>query len=421
MSDPASRLRRDVVWNLAPVVLLGVVGLGLNFIIGGYWGPEALGSFNLVTTGFMALAVLGAGGLQFAVLRAIAEDPGDRDRVASVVVGALVPNVVFAALATLVFVLIRHPIGNLVGSTAVADGMLWAAPGLFCFAVNKVLLGVVNGLRRMRAFAIYTSLRYVLIGSGLVLALAVALPADHLPVIWTLTEGTLLLVLIGELLVTVKLGRAAGWVGWMKRHIDFGARGVLATLAYEVNSKLDVWMLGVALSETQVGIYSLASALFEGVMQLAVVVQNNLNPLMARHLAANQPEEVVSIVRRSRRWFIPAMVGCCAIGALMYPIVIPWLVGNEAFAAGTIPFAIMMAGVALASPYLPYAQLLLMAARPGWHTVYISLMVAVAFVVNLVLIPRLGLAGAATGTAAGVVASAILLRVMVKLRIGIKI
>ena len=39
--------------------------------------------------------------------------------------------------------------------------MLWAAPGLFCFAINKVLFGVVNGLRRMRAFAIYTSLRYI--------------------------------------------------------------------------------------------------------------------------------------------------------------------------------------------------------------------------------------------------------------------
>lgn len=431
MSDPRSaeaeveehrrRLRRDVVWNLAPVVLLGVVGLGLNFLIGGWWGPSALGAFNLVTTGFMALAVLGAGGLQFAVLRAIAEEPEDRARVAAVVVGALIPNVVFAAIATAVFVAIRHPLGALLDSEPVAIGMLWAAPGLFCFAINKVLLGVVNGQRRMRAFAVYTCLRYTLIAVGLLVARAIAMPADQLPVIWTFAEGGLLLVLIGELLVTVKFGDSGGWRTWMKRHIDYGARSVLSTLAYEVNSKLDVWMLGVALPDAQVGVYSLASALFEGVMQLAIVVQNNLNPLLARNLAAHRPAEVVAIVRRARRWFVPLMVSCCALGAALYPVVIPWVIGNAAFAEGTIPFAIMMAGVALASPYLPFAQLLLMASRPGWHTVYVLLTVVVAFVVNLALIPTLGLAGAATATASGVIASAVLLRVMVRFRLEIRI
>ena len=43
------RLRRDVVWNLVPIALLGVVGLGLNFLIAAWWGAAALGVFNLVS------------------------------------------------------------------------------------------------------------------------------------------------------------------------------------------------------------------------------------------------------------------------------------------------------------------------------------------------------------------------------------
>ncbi len=132
-------------------------------------GQVALGVFNLVTISWFAFAVLGAGGLQFAVLRAVAEDPDDRDRLAAVVAGALIPAVGLAAAATGLYVLLRVPFGALQGP-AVAEGMLWAAPGLFCFALNKVLFGVVNGLRRMRAFAVYTSLRYVLIAVGLLLA-----------------------------------------------------------------------------------------------------------------------------------------------------------------------------------------------------------------------------------------------------------
>src|SRR5207248_717578 len=107
VTEQGRRLRRDVVWNLVPVVLLGVVGLGLSFVIASWWGPSAFAVFNLVTTAYFALAVLGACGLQFSVLRAVAEQPDDRERVAAIVVGALVPNLALAAAATGAFVALR--------------------------------------------------------------------------------------------------------------------------------------------------------------------------------------------------------------------------------------------------------------------------------------------------------------------------
>lgn len=426
-SAEQQRLRRDIGWNLAPIVLLGAVGLGLNFLIGGWWGAEALGAFNLVTIAFFTFAVVGACGLQYAVLRAVAEAPEDRDRVAAVVVGALVPCIVIAGLTAAAFVALRGPIGDLLNSERVTEGMLWAAPGLFCFAINKVLMCVVNGLRRMRAFAIYTSLRYLLIGAGLVIAQLWELDAEQLPVIWTFTEGVLLLVLVCELFATVAVVRGArqtgrdGWPTWSVRHLDFGVRGVTATLAYELNSKLDVWMLGVALPDAQVGIYSLASALYEGAMQLSVAVQNNLNPVIARDLALGEKASVEDLTRRTRRWFVPSIGAACLLGAAAYPVIIPWVIGDASFIGGAMPFAIMMGGIALASPYLPFNQMLMMAARPGWHTVYMLGIVTVNLVGTLVLIPIAGLEGAAASSATSVLASALLLRVLVRWRVGVRI
>jgi O-antigen/teichoic acid export membrane protein len=420
--DPGRRLRRDVVWNLVPVVLLGVVGLGLSFAISSWWGPSAFAVFNLVTTAYFALAVVGACGLQYSVLRAVAEQPDDRARVAAVVVGALVPGLVLAALATAALVAIRPLIVRWLDSPGVGEGMLWAAPGLFCFAVNKLLLGVVNGLRRMRALAIYTSLRYLLLAAGLGIARAADLAPDHLAAIWTFTEGALLPVLIGELIATVQLVRCAGWTHWVGRHLDYGARGVVATLAYEINTKLDVWMLGVLVADkAAVGIYALAAALNEGVMQLAVVLQNNVNPVVARLLARRELDELHAVVKRSRRWFVPALVAVCAVAAAVFPAVIPRLIGNPAFAAGAVPFAILMAGIAIASPYLPFAHLLLMARRPEWHTVMLISVIAINAIGNLVLIPRFGLSGAALSTAGTVVASAILLRGLARWRVGVRL
>jgi O-antigen/teichoic acid export membrane protein len=108
------------------------------------------------------------------------------------------------------------------------------------------------------------------------------------------------------------------------------------------------------------------------------------------------------------------MIGIAALGAALYPAIIPWLIGKQSFIAGAAPFAIMMAGLALASPYLPFSQTLLMASRPGWHTIYMLAVVAVNLIGNVVLIPLLGLAGAAASIAASMVAAAVLLRVLVR-------
>lgn len=415
-----ARLRRDVAWNLVPVALLGAVGLGLQFAIGRWWSAAALGVFNQVTTAFFVLAVLGAGGLQYAVLKAIAEAPEDRARVAAIVVGALVPNVVLAAAATALFVAVRAPVADLLDSAAVARGMTWAAPGLFCFAINKVLLsGVVNGQRRMRAFAVYTSLRYVLIAVGLIGAWQADVAGDHLAAIWTFAEGALLVVLCVEVVATVPLARCAGWTTWTRAHLGFGARGVLATLAYEINTKLDVWMLGIALDDREVGYYSLAAALNEGVAQLAVAVQNNVNPVIARALAAGDTSAVVALVRRTRRWFVPSLAAICALAAVSFPVVVPWLVGDRQFATASVPFAILMAGVVVASPYQPFNQILLMAGRPGWHTLMLAAVVAVGFAANRALIPSYAATGAALATSIMAVTIAVLVRALARARVGV--
>lgn len=415
------RLRQGVAWNVVPVALLGVVGLGLNFGIGRWWGAAALGAFNQVTTAYFVMAVVAGGGLSYAVVRAVAEQPQDRDRVAAVVVGALVPTVVLALACSAVFVGARHAVAAWLESDAVATGMLWAAPGLGCFAVNKVLFAVVNGLGRMRAFAVYTSMRYLLIALGLGVARWQGWGAAELPGLWTLTEGVLLVVLLVEVVRTVALARAAGWRGWTRRHLDFAVRGVGATIFSEVNSRLDVWMLGAALADAQVGVYSMAASIADGVMQLAVVLQLNVNPHVAQHAASGRVGEIDALARQTRRWAAPLLVLACALAAGAFPLTVPWLAGSHEFMAGAAPFAVLMLGIALASPWLPMAQVLMMGGRPGWHTVLVALGVGLNVVGNLLLIPRLGLMGAAVGTASALVLSMLILRRMARWQIGARI
>jgi O-antigen/teichoic acid export membrane protein len=415
------RLRTGVTWNLVPLFLLAVVGLGLNFAIGRLWGAAALGSFNQVTTAYFVLAAFGAVGINFSVLRAVAEAPDDRTRVGAIALGGLLPSVVLGALVSALFVGVRAPVARLLGSDAVAAGMYWAAPGLFCFIVNKVLFGVVNGLSRMRAYAVYTSLRYLLIAIGLALAWGYQLPAEALPGIWSFSEGLLMLVLLVELGVVVSFRNHADWKLWIGRHLSYGLRGFAAVLLLEINSRLDIWMLGPGFSDAMVGVYSMAANMVEGAAQLAVVLSVNLNPQMAAHLAGPRRSEVQTLVTRTRRWFVPFTAALSLVAVLLYPEVIPWLTGSAEFEAGATPFAILMLGLALSSPWLPFNQILLMGSRPGWHTLYVGVGVATNVLACFFLIPRFGLIGAAMASAAALLVSSLLLRQMVAGLLDVKL
>ena len=78
------------------------------------------------------------------------------DRAARGIAGAVVVALVVACAAWWL-----APVASeVLQSPDVAQGMRFAAPGLFFFALSKVGLGALNGLRRMRAFAVLSAGRF---------------------------------------------------------------------------------------------------------------------------------------------------------------------------------------------------------------------------------------------------------------------
>jgi O-antigen/teichoic acid export membrane protein len=280
---------------------------------------------------------------------------------------------------------------------------------------------VVNGLRRMRAFALYTTLRYLLIAAGLGIARASGMPMERLGFVWSFSEGVLLLVLTAELCATVALRDRSGWVTWVRDHLRYGIRSVLSAMMLELNAKVDIWMLGLSLSDALVGIYGMAASVAEGVYQLAVLLQNLFNPLIARLVHERRIAELERMVRRARRWIVPALSGACLVALLAFPHVVALLTDRPELGRSQVSFAILMAGIALASAYLPFAQTLLMAGWPGRHTLYMGLVVLTNVVGNALLIPRFEIEGAALGTALSFLGSALFLRALVRAQVGARI
>jgi O-antigen/teichoic acid export membrane protein len=416
--DPA--FREGVVWNLASTLVLALGGFAMLALIGRHWGDVGLGLFFQVWAPYVILGQVAVGGLDRSVLRALAEREHDLRSRSAVAWGALLPALLGSAAGAAAFHALAEPIAAWNRSAGVAEGVRAASLGLFCFGLNKVLLGVVNGLRRMRAFALYQSLRYVLMPVGVAVVAHLGWSAERVSFLFTFAEAILLAVLLVELATQVALPRL-DWLAHVVGHVRYGARSLAAGVLLELNSRVDVWMLGRYVSDGAVGLYGTALQFAEGLFQLVIALQNNYNPVLARLWTQRRVEELRALVRRDGRRALGGMLLISAVAVGLFPVALAILFPDQDFGASWLPFGILMAGIALSSARLPFFQFLLMSGHPAWHSLFMVSVVGVNVVANALLIPDLGIVGAALGTAISFLASVVLLRACSRLAVGVGI
>lgn len=427
MSDSDKRKRRfgeAVVWNIASIAVLGVSGILLNLLILRSYDEATLGVFNQALAAYIFFSQLAVGGINVSVLRAIAEEKDDARRVADIVAGGYALTIGLAFAAAVLLWLMRAPIAGWLDSPDTAIGIAACAPGIFFFALNKVGLAVVNGRQRMRAFAVYTSLRYLLILVALLGFQLYDTERTHgawLAFVFTFSETVLFLVLAPEVLAVLRARWSAAWKHWATTHFSYGVKSCASGVLLELNARVDVLMIGHFMADRFVGIYTIAAMVAEGVYQLLVVLQNMYNPIVAREIAARRIEELLATIKKTRRLVYAGMVVVGAIAVLVYPYVVPFLSDKPGVLESSVPFAWLALGIVLASGYTPFAQTLLMANQPAWHTLYMTVTVLVNVVGNALLIPHFGLAGAAIATSTAMFTSVFVLKALVRRRVGLRL
>jgi O-antigen/teichoic acid export membrane protein len=414
------KFRRDVMWSVTGLAVMGVCGVLLNILVGCFYDAAALGVFNQVFAVYVLFSQFAVGGIHYSTLQAIAPHAEDRASHPALLIGALVPTALLALAAATVFYGSRYAVGGLLQSPQVATGIAWAVPGLFFFAINKVLLAALNGLRRMKEFALLQATRPAVMIATLLAVALLRYPAARLPLVFSIAETV---VFLAALVVLRRhlAGSLAGCTYWMRRHALFGAQSFFSGVLIELNARVDVLMLGYFVSDRLVGLYSFAAILAEGFYQLLVVLRNNVNPILAQGLASQRLEELRQKIRRGRAMTYMLMFAVGTAAVALFPVG-PYLLSTaREFAASWLPFAILIGGITLGAGYVPFGGVLLQAGRPGMHTVMTLAVVLAHIAGNLALIPIYGPLGAAVATGFSFVFSAMMLQLFAFRLIGLRI
>jgi O-antigen/teichoic acid export membrane protein len=412
MSVPQSVERRmagDAGWNMAALAVTAGVGAVATFLIAGRMGAGALGVFAQLYAVHVIGAQIAVFGIHDSTQKHVAERAHLNEPDDGIALGALGLVLLSSLAGAALLAAAAGPAGALVGSRDVGIGLYLVAPGLVAFALNKVLFGVLNGRARLRSYAAMQILRAVFV---LAAALALVQPENPAWVVgglFTAAELALLPCLLGAVRPSRRRARhIAHGIVWWQRHLAFGGRGAVNGVLLEAHLRVDVMTLSYFVSDRSVGIYAFAMLFAEGLYQVPVVIRTVAYPRLVQ-LASRGDRAGLS--HASRRLSL-AGGGAAILGAAAIAIVYPYLAelfDPEFVRTGFPVLLILLGGMTLYAFVVPFDQLLLQSGLPGRQSVLMAAYVAANVALNVTLIPRYGLLGAAAATATALVCAAALL------------
>ncbi len=414
--------RTDFGWTFAAFGAVGLSGLVINQVIATQLGVTALGRYNMLLAVVIIGGQIGVMGIHSSVLFHTPKARSEGRSTSEVVCSGVLATIFTSAIATsLIYVggeIILRSIGNLY----YLDGLRAITVGLFLFPINKTLLAHINGLQRIPTFSILFSGRFILLAATVAV---VTYNVDNDQVLpWTITiaEGAIFVGLVfanrSELM---GLDQWRNMRGMFNRHFRYGLRGFLGTTLLDLNTRLDIILLGLISGTRSVGIYSIASLFAEGLYQAAVVPRYNFDPVVTSLYVQNKLGELQETIGKAKRQIYLVAVPVVVLCNVMYPLIVEFLFSKELADESWPVFLILSLGVGISAGYLPFTNILQQSGFPGRQSMLLVAMTLTNLSLNVVLIPFFDVKGAAIATAISWVSVVFYLRRLSNPILGFKV
>jgi len=178
----------------------------------------------------------------------------------------------------------------------------------------------------------------------------------------------------------------------------------------------DVVLLGLMVSSVQVGLYSAAYRIVFFVMAIMFAAHVAFFPEMAR--AGSNPSQLASVLSRALGLSLAAVIPFVVGGILIAPSLMSLIFG-AAYTGGAIALQLLLASVLIIGIHGTARNIFLVTQRTGLEASIMAAGVVANIVLNLILIPRMGISGAAIATVASEVVI-LILTVVALARLGIR-
>lgn len=304
-------------------------------------------------------------------------------------------SILFACLATILAglatmgLIVSGWLAFLLPNTPISLIIL-AMLGFPILLLTSYFAAILRGLQQITTINIINFLRNVIF-LGLTIILVVNLNLG--------VFGSVLAVLIANLVNLIIIGWFLAKVGgkflpsWntsvMRTMLSFGLRGYIGNLLQFFNYRLDVFLLNYFLGAGDVGIYSVSARLAELLWQLPNSVSFVIFPKAATTEATVMNRFTPRIFR-----IVLAITSLGAVGLVIIGEPLIQLIYSPVFTSAYMPMVILLPGVVLMGGSKVLSNEIAGRGYPQYNSINSGVALILTVILDLLLIPRLGITGA---------------------------
>lgn len=408
-------LGRGIVYNLISMTLIAIFGMLTNIFIASKYGSSILGNFNHQMAYYIVLSQLCVMGIHSAILKYIPQADSEID-MRDIVSSALFICVLNAIVVSLIIVIFISTLAFFdIISNSYSEIVILAQLSALFFSINKVGLSVFNARNKMGTYAFFNALRFVVV---FMLSLLITNKKNILYIL-PISEVMLLIVVCLKLWKNSYLGTIS--IDKIKKLYTFGFKIMGSYLAIEINTRVDVMIIGLICMDSNVGIYSFALLFAEVCIQVLVVIRNNLVPIISKSFKTNDTCILLRDYYKLKRKLEISFLFICVFSIVAYKLLlIAKIIGNE-FSEGLSVLLILNFFVFNRMHYFILANLLSLAGFPSVESKINIITVMLNVILNFSLIPVWGINGAALATGVSYILNGNIINYYTKLKINLKI
>ncbi|BAI60849.1 putative polysaccharide biosynthesis protein [Methanocella paludicola SANAE] len=398
----------DLYWAFISIAVSSLVQLLLRVVLGRDLGVSGLGIYTLIFTIYLFGMQFANFGIGSALTKYVAEYRDDLKKITEYTTSGILGSFIYGSAISVILFLSSDLVA--VNIFHYPDMGYLLKVLAFCFpfiAVQKSVLGVLNGWQKITHYAIINIAQNTLVFLSSILLVIVL----HLGI-----NGAVL----GLVLPTIVVGSLS--LAYVKRSLfmprklldgiliklsGFGFYVTLANSVSLINSQVNVLLIGVFLNDTQVGYFAVAGILIQGMSLLPSAVQTIISPKISR-LHGNEDYSGIRKIIKSTFMYTFIITVLLSISLILFGRYLIDIFFSDVFAPAYLPLVLLVIGQIAYAPLVSIGSAL---AYIGKVNVVFKIEIAsMAFSVllNILLIPTFGINGAAAATSISLILTTVL-------------
>lgn len=387
----------DVGWGFIGSIFISICGLLLSIVLARWLGPTNLGLYRIAISVQGITALIANFGIGPAIVKYVAEYKDNKEQLFQLCFSGIVNSIVFGIISSIVLVCLSGVIANIFKMNDLSTLLKLLAIVFPFSSVLQISMGILNGLRNMKAYALL-----VIIQNGLMVILDIILVGIGLSI-----QGAvigLIIANIGACIFGLYLCRNFFRFTFINIKLNseklllFGSKIFGTNIINLLTSQADILLIGYFLSAREAGYYSIAIAICTLISILPSAVQMITYPTTSEYWAQENFKTLQFMINKSIKYSLLILLPLGMIIGYLSKIIVGLIYGNVYYPAITPLYILLFGKIITGGIAQPVGGSFSGIGRPGLALLLDSITAIVAVILDVILIPYFGIIGAAVAT-----------------------